>query len=173
LADYNIDCGHREFKNHWYILESPSLRLCLPHDSHDLPAGGHLGCFTTYELLSRGYYWPNMRNDVERYTKNCHICCRTKPSRQTPHSLLHPLPMPDQPWKYISLDFVIGLLLLDRFDAIYVVDRLTKIRHFIPYHTTVTAEDLADIFLNNIWKMHGLPQTIISERGPQFSAQFW
>ena len=72
------------------------------------------------------------------------------------------------------MDFVTGLPWSNGNDAIWVVvDRLTKMRHLVPCRTTIDAPSLADLFLDNIWKPHGLPLTIISDRGPQFAAEFW
>ena len=88
--------------------------------------------------------------------------------------ILRPLPIPDRPWSSISMDFVTGLPWSDGNDAIWVVvDRLTKIRHFVPCRTTTSAPDLANPFLHHTWKLHGLPNDIISDRGPQFAIKFW
>jgi Integrase core domain/Chromo (CHRromatin Organisation MOdifier) domain len=72
------------------------------------------------------------------------------------------------------MDFVTGLPTVDCYDAIWVVtDRLTKMRHFVPCSSTASAEDLADLFLEHVWKIHGLPDDIVSDRGPQFASRFW
>jgi hypothetical protein len=69
------------------------------------------------------------------------------------------------------MDFVIGLPILDSHDAIWVViDRLTKMRHFVPCSTTIDAKELANLFIMNIFHLQGLPNSIISDRGPQFAS---
>ena len=115
-----------------------------------------------------------MRKDVDRYVRNCHPCRRAKASRQSPFGTLRPNPVPDAPWQDLSMDFVVGLPESKGHDAIWVVvDRLTKLRHMVPCKSSCSSEDLADLFLHNVWKHHGLPNTIISDRGPQFASRFW
>jgi transposase InsO family protein len=115
-----------------------------------------------------------MRADVDRYTRNCHTCQRSKPNRHAPFGVLRPLPIPERPWQDISMDFITGLPWSDGCDAIWVVvDRLTKERHLIPCRTDVDAKELANRFIAHIFRLHGLPLTIISDRGPQFSALLW
>ena len=115
-----------------------------------------------------------MRKDVERVVANCHTCRRTKPRRHASHGTRLPLPVPDRPWQDISMDFVVGLPKSRDFDAIWVVvDRLSKQRHFVPCMTTIDAQGLATLFIDNIFRLHGLPDSIVSDRGPQFAADFW
>ena len=115
-----------------------------------------------------------MRKDVDRFVRNCHTCRRTKATRHAPYGTLRPLLVPAQPWQHISVDFVTGLPPLKGYDAICVfVDRLTKQRHLRPYTTTITADGLADLFCDRIFHYHGLPETIVSDRGPQFAFWFW
>ena len=115
-----------------------------------------------------------MRKVVERFVGNCHTCRRTKPRCHTPHGTLLPLPVPDRPWQDISMDFVVGQLKSQGFDANWVVvDRLSKQRHFAPCKTTNDAKGLAELFMDNVFRLHGLPNSIISDRGPQFASDFW
>jgi len=95
-------------------------------------------------------------------------------TRHAPFGILRPLSIPYRPWQDILMDFVTGLPWSNRNDGIWVVvDWLTKMRHLVPCGTTIDAPSLADLFLDNIWKLHGLPLTIINDRGPQFAAEFW
>jgi hypothetical protein len=115
-----------------------------------------------------------MRKDVERFVRNCHTCRRTKATRHAPYGVLKPLPVPEKPWQHLSVDFVTGLPISKGFDAICVfVDRLTKQRHLLPCHTTISAEGLADLFCDRVFRYHGLPESIVSDRGPQFASRFW
>ena len=115
-----------------------------------------------------------MRKDVRRYIRNCHTCQRSCTPRHHPSGILRPLPIPYRPWSSISMDFITGLPWSNGNDAIrVVVDRLTKMRHFVPCRTTTNAPHLANLFLHHVWKHHGLPQDIISGRGPQFASDFW
>jgi len=125
-------------------------------------------------IFANGYHWPSMRKEIRQYMGNFHICQRSRTTRHAPFGILRPLSGPYRPWQDISIDFVIGLSWSNGNDVIrVVVDRLTKMRHLVPCHTTINAPSLADLFLNNIWKHNGLPQTIISDRGPQFASEFW
>src|SRR3981189_672250 len=108
------------------------------------------------------------------YTKSCDLCCRTKAQRHKPTGELHPSATPTSRWSTISVDFVSELpLAKSNHNAIMnVVDVASKRAHFIPTYNTVTAEDSARLFLRHIWKLHGLPDAVISNRGPQFIANF-
>ena len=115
-----------------------------------------------------------MRRSVERYVNNCHVCQRSKNSRHAPFGVLKPLPIPARPWQDISWDFVVGLPNSKGFDSVLVVvDQLTMMQHLIPCTKDITAKDLANLFVVNIWRIHGLPETIISDRGNTFASEFW
>jgi len=158
----------------WYVPDYLPLKLQLIRDHHDTPAGGHPGRSKTLELLGRSYYWPKMHQDVGRFVRNCHICQRSHTARHAPFGILRPLPIPDAAWRHISMDFVTGLPWSNGFNAILVVVcRLTKMRHLIPCRDTCTAEQLADLYARHVFRLHGLPQSIISDRGTQFTAKFW
>lgn len=88
--------------------------------------------------------------------------------------MLQPLPVPEQAWQVVSLDFIEGLPVSDRYNSILVVvDKLTKYAHFIPLHHPYTATQIAKFYLDNVYKLHGLPQAIISDRDPIFTSSVW
>jgi len=135
---------------------------------------GHPGRAKTLELLARKYYWPSKRKDVDRFVRNCHVCRRTKSTRHAPYGVLKPLSVPERPWQHISVDFVTGLPQSKAYDTVcVVVDRVTKQRHLIPCTMTITAEELGTLFCDRVFRYHGLPETIVSDRGPQFASHFW
>src|SRR5690349_3402634 len=135
---------------------------------------GHPGKAKTLELITREYYGPNMRRDIQQFVRNCHTCRRTKATHHAPYGMLKPLPVPEGPWEYLSVDFVTGLPKSEGYDVICnVVCRLTKQRHLITCHMTCTTEDFAQLFLDNVFHLHGLPVDIVSDRGPQFIVKFW
>jgi len=122
----------------------------------------------------RNYFWPSMRKDVNQFVRNCHICRQTKSIRHAPYRALRPLSVPDRPWKHVSVDFVTGLPRSNGYDAIcVVVDHLTKQRHLVLCTTTITAEELGVLFYDRVFRYHSLPDTIVSDRGPQFASRFW
>jgi len=105
---------------------------------------------------------------VEEYN-SCQI---NKNHIEQPADKLMPNSIPERPWTYISADFITKLLLAQRYNLILVVvDRLTKMVYFIPTIEKTLAEGLAKLFRNNVWKLHRLPKSIISDRGPQFIAE--
>ncbi|KZZ93607.1 Ribonuclease H-like protein [Ascosphaera apis ARSEF 7405] len=115
-----------------------------------------------------------MTSDISRWTQNCHVCHRSKSTRDHLHGTLEHLPVPERPWTDISVDFITGLEKASKYDAIMVVvDRLSKMRHFIPCHTKRSAAATAKLFVDHVWKLHGLPSSVISDRGPQYVSRFW
>jgi hypothetical protein len=115
-----------------------------------------------------------MKREIVKYVSECDICQRVKASHLKTASILQPLPIPSWKWEDISMDFIVGLPnTSQRHDSIWVIiDRLTKTAHFLPVHTTYNAKKYAEIYLDQIIRLHGVPKTIISDRGAQFIAQF-
>jgi hypothetical protein len=136
---------------------------------------GHPGLLKTLQMIKKSFIFPRMRSLVQRYIRNCHVCCRVKVQKALPEGLLQPLPIPDQPWRDISMDFVTGFPTSRAGnDAILVVvDRFSKERHYIPCKKTCSAEDTAKLMINHVWKLHGLPSSIVSDRGTQFVSALW
>jgi len=116
-----------------------------------------------------------MKQHVYNYVKSCHICQRNKPRTQPPMGLLKPLPIPTRPWSSISMDLITCLPeTSEGYDSIVtVVDRLTKMVHFFPCTIKTSAPELAHLFLDNIFRLHGIPESIISDRDPRFVSKFW
>lgn len=158
-----------------YVPDYANLRLQLLHDHHDAPIAGHLGRDKVYAALSRVFYWPNMWNDVADYVKTCETCQRTKPRSQKPYGLLQPLPIPNRRWAEVTTDVMSGLPLTERgHDALTVfVDRLSKRIHVAPCRKDPKAEELAYLYFDSVWRHHGMPTGIISDRGTQYTSTFW
>ena len=169
----NVD-GRLYYQNRLYVPDNHvlQLRLCCLH--HDSPHAGYLGIGNTYELLHRNYYWPNIQGFVKKYVCHCDICKRSKGSRFKKQGVFRPLSVPDQRWQDISIDFVTGIPAVKGANAICnIVDRLSKERHHIATDKEIDAERLADLFVHYVWKLHGLPKSIISDCGTQFVNDFW
>ncbi|GJP82904.1 hypothetical protein CLOP_g13127 [Closterium sp. NIES-67] len=151
------------------------LRTLLIQESHDNPTSGHFGVDKTTKMLQRNYYWPNMADDVRKYVSSCTACQIMKSSHQRAAGLLQLLDPPGRPWQQVTMDYVTGLPAgPSENDAILVVvDRLTKMAHFIACQQTITAEQTARLFLTNVIRLHGLPSAIISDRDPKFTSKFW
>ena len=132
-----------------------------------------MGRFKTLEMVSRNYWWPNMSRYIGNYVATCDLCLHTKVQHRLPTGKLQPLPIPDERWEVISVDFIVELPESGGYDAIMVVvDSVGKRSHFVETVTTITAAGAANLYLRNVWKLHGLPRKVISDRGPQFVALF-
>lgn len=159
----------------YYVPDNESLRCKIIRSCHDSPIAGHPGRAATFELVTRNYWWPGMRKTIARYLRNCDTCARIKPARHAPYGLLKPLSVPQRRWDSVSMDFIVGLPASgpQRFTSILVVvDRLSKMAHFIPAPTEVPARSVARLFFDNIFRLHGFPSYIVSDRGTNFVGQF-
>ena len=123
---------------------------------------GHFGVKKREDILATHFFWAKMRRDVERFIARCTTCQKAK-SRLNPHGLYMPLPVPSVPWDDISMDFVLGLPRTKKGrDSIFVVvDRFSKMAHFIPCHKSDDAVNVADLFFREIIRLHGVPNTIL------------
>ncbi|KAF5372651.1 hypothetical protein D9615_009824 [Tricholomella constricta] len=156
------------------VFVPKSLRAEILYTRHDCVLGGHPGRTLTVKNILRDYSWPGIYTYVRRYVSACDTCNRIKIPRHKPYGLLQPLDIPERPWKSISMDFIVKLPNSHSYDSILVVcDRLTRAAHFIPCTESMTASDLAWLFVDRIFRYHGLPDSIISDRGTLFVSNFW
>jgi transposase InsO family protein len=157
------------------VPEFKDLRQRIIREAHDLPISGHFGHVKTLELMRRDFWWPRMAAEVEHWCKSCLSCQRNKSDGRTPAGLMQPLGVPEYRWQSVTMDFITQLpKTANGYDAIYaVVDRMSKMVHLVACHSTVTAEQTARMFINSVFKLHGLPGHVVSDRGPQFVSHFW
>jgi len=154
-----------------YVPKDEALRVEIIRLHHDMPMGGHGGQWKTAEMVTRNFWWPGVTREVKRYVEGCDACQRNKNRTEQPAGKLMPNSIPDKAWMHISADFITKLPLVQGYDSILVVvDQFTKMVHFVPTTEKTTAEGLARLFRDNVWRLHGLPESIISDRGPQFMA---
>ena len=146
---------------------------------HDDPLAGHFGIDKTRELVGRKYYWPCLRRNVKSYIQGCDICPASKTVRHKPYGNLQSLSIPTYWWKDLSMDFVIGLPLSsdwkgNSYDLILViVNQLTKIMYYKPIKVTIDAPGLVEVIIDVVVWHHGLPNSIVTNKGFLFTLKFW
>ncbi|KAG2766840.1 hypothetical protein Pcac1_g21695 [Phytophthora cactorum] len=150
------------------------LRMRIMYEYHDAPTTGHPGREKTYVLLTRDFYWNHQYKWVRKYVRVCDVCQRVKPAAfsQAP---LQSLPTPSECWQSISMDFVFGLPpdSKRRTGVVVFVDRFSKMVHLAAVPAEVTAAQTARLFVDMVFKHHGMPLDIVSDRDPRFTARFW
>ena len=158
--------------------------LCVPDGSdlhrdilrelHCSPYSGHLGMNKTYSLIKRHFYWPHMQDFVNTYVRGCVTCQRNKPPVGQVAGKIQPLPVPSGIWEDVSMDFVGPLPQTARHHdyILVVVDRLSKMAHFLPCKSNITGQQTAQLFVDRIWSLHGLPKSVVTDRGRQFLNKF-
>jgi hypothetical protein len=128
-----------------------------------------------YLDLKEKYWWYGLKRDVAEYVAICDTCQRVKVEHQRPTGLLQPMKIPEWKWKEVGMDFITGLPRTQHgYDSIWViVDRVTKAAHFLPVKTTYNGARLVELYMERIVCLHGVLKKIVSDRGTQFTSQFW
>ena len=171
--EWTMEDGCILFRGKVYVPQDPKLRHDIVKAHHDSPVAGHPGRWKTTELVTRNYWWPGVARYIASYIQGCDRCNRTKTYPAAPLGKLMPNRVPDRRWQIITTDFIVGLPPSRGYDAIWVVvDRLSKRMHAIPTTAEVDALGLARLYRDHVWKHHGIPEEIISDRGPQFASTF-
>lgn len=168
------DQGVLTHKEHLVVGNSTDLKHKIIEEYHNSSVGGHSGIDKTSRRIKRTFYWKGLQKDVQQFISECHICQRFNGENVHVPGLLQPLLIPEKEWTNISMDFIEGLPKSQRKTTIFVVvDRLTKYAHFMPLSHPCTAKDVAQLFLDNIYKLHGVPATIVFDRDAVFTSTFW
>ncbi|KAJ8282532.1 hypothetical protein COCON_G00050510, partial [Conger conger] len=160
----------------------PPDRLFVPDSLHSqVLQWGHTSRFSchpgvtrTLGLLQQHFWWPKMERDVKEFVAACTVCARGKASHTPPAGLLRPLPTPSRPWSHIALDFVTGLPPSQGNTIILtIVDRFSKAVHFVALPKLPSALETAKLLTSHVFRLHGIPLDIVSDRGPQFVSHVW
>jgi hypothetical protein len=173
--DYHITDGLLYEGDRVYIPADSTLRTKILGECHDTPITGHLGRDKTLERVRRAYFWPGWERDTRAFVRSCDACQRSKARNQAPSGLLQPIPLPENRWEHVTMDLITCLpRTRANHTAIAVfVDRLTKQLHAVAVRDEITAPELARVFFDNVFRHHGLPKVIISDRDPRFTGNFW
>jgi hypothetical protein len=174
--NFQVDAeGVLWYKNWLCVPNIKDIKELILKEAHETAYSVHPGSTKMYYDLKERFWWYGMKREVAEYVAVCDICQRVKAEHQRPAGLLQPLKIPEWKWEEISMDFIVGLPRTQAgYDSIWViVDRLTKVAHFIAVKTTYTGAKLAELYMSRIVCLHGVPKKIVSDRGTQFTSRFW
>ena len=147
-----------------YMPKDEELRVEIIWLHHDVLAAGYGGRWKTVELVTRNYWWLGVTREVGKYVEGCDVCQRMKNRLEEPAGKLKLSEVLEKLWTHLTVDFIMKLPVVVEKDAILVVcDRLSKMAHFVATTEGTSVEGLARLFRDNIWKLHGLPESIVSD----------
>jgi len=162
------------YKKRWYIPKDESLRRTIVEAEHDSKIAGDFGTYKTIGRVRANFYWPKMDESITQYVHAWDVCQRKKVIRHQKFGFLEPLEVPMRPGMAISMDFIVGLPKSDGYTKICViVDRFSKMAHFIPLRMEEHIKELGLTLVKEIWRLNGLPEPIVSDRDTRFTSTFW
>ena len=169
------DVGMLYFNKRLYVPNEDSLRKLILDKFHISHYTGHPGYQKMVTGLRKEYHWPKMKREVAEYLARRLECQQIKAEHLHLAGLLQPLPIPEWKWETISMDIITGLPRTKKNNdsIMVVVDMLSKAAHFIPVQSTYKAVQIAHIFMQNVFKLHGLPKVIMFDRDVKFTSTFW
>ena len=169
------EAGSLYFQNKLFVPDDKELKKKLLFEAHNTVFTIHPGGNKMYQDLKQFYWWRGMKRDVTEYVSKCLTCQQVKAEHQVPTGLLNLLPIPQWKWDNITMDFVSGFpLTQQKHDSVWVIiDKLTKSAHFIPVRMDYSMDRLAELYVEEIVRLHGVPLSIVSDRDPRFTSRFW
>jgi hypothetical protein len=175
LLGFSEDDGALWYKGRICVPNIKELKAKILREAYESAYSIHPGGNKMYHDLKATYWWYDMKRDVDEYVALCDTYQRVKAENQRPAGLLQPLHVPEWKWEEIAMDFIVGLPgTQSGYDSIWViVDRLTKIAHFIPIKITYSGPQLVDLYMSRIGCLHGVPMKIVSDKGTQFTSKYW
>jgi hypothetical protein len=172
--NFTLNSGILRYKNRIVLGTNTDLRDKVFNSFHSSIFGGHFGGTVTHHKLKHLFYWPLMKQYIKEKVSQCPVCQISKTERVHYPGLLEPLNIPKEKWAELSMEFIEGLPKSKGKDVILViVDRLTKYAHFLPLAHPFTAHQVANLFWDNICKLHGQPQVIVSDHDRIFTSKVW
>lgn len=174
MAKYSLEQGKLLYKGRLVLSATSQFIPALLTTFHNSALGGHSGFLQTYKRLAGEIHWKGMKESVKKHMAECIICQRNKHEAMAPVGLLQPLPIPNQVWDDITMDFVDWLPKSQGFDTLMmVVDRPSKYSHFIPLRHPFTTKVVVEVFIKEVIRLHGFPRSIMSNRDKIFVSNFW
>lgn len=174
IPHFTLRDGLLRYKSRVWIGSDINLQNQLIQAVHASAVGGHSGITVTYRRMKQLFAWSGMKKAVQSFVNACLVCQQAKPDRTKFPGLLQPLPVPDRAWSVISMDFIEGLPSSGGFNCILVVvDLFSKYAHFLTLKHPFTARSVAQLFISQVYKLHGLPQAFVSDRDKIFTSTFW
>lgn len=161
LSKFHIDNGFLKHKGRIVLSPSTTWKLKVLEEHHTTPTTGHQGVLKTYQRVKRSIYWLGMKLNIKKFVFACVIFQQNKYETIAP---LQPLPIPQQIWASVSMDFIVGLANSKGKTVIMVViDRLSKFAHFVALSHPYNATSVAQLFVDHVFKLHGMPTNIVSD----------
>lgn len=171
---FALDHGLIKYKGKIWIGSNTTLQTKLISALHDSAIGGHSGIQATYHRVKKLFFWSGLKMAIENFIKQCLACQQAKHTNLKPAGFLQPLPVPQDSWQDLTMDFIEGLPKSKGYDVIMViVDRLTKYAHFVPLKHPFSAAQMARAFLEQVVRLHGVSCSIVSDRDKIFTSTFW
>lgn len=171
---FTLEHGTIRFRGRVWVGNNQLAQQHILTALHDSGVGGHSSITATYQRVKQLFAWPSLKESVQLFVQQCQTCQQAKHEHIKPPRLLEPLPVPSQAWEMVCLDFIEGLPPSDRFNAILVViDKFTKYARFIPVHHPFTATQIARLYLDQVYRLHGLPKAMVSDRDRVFTSTVW
>lgn len=174
VPNFVLKDGLLRYKGRLWLGNDVQLHHRVLSALHSSPLGGHSRVPVTYRRVKKLFAWKGLKTSVQHYVNQCQTCLQAEADHAAYPGKLQPLPVPSWPWATITMDFIEGLPRSGAADCILViVDKFTKYDHFLPLSHPYTSSSVAHCFKTHIYKLHGLPAAIVSDRDPVFTSQFW
>lgn len=171
---YCLKSGIIYYKQRIWVGNYTSLQQRILQALRASAIGGHSGYEVTYKRIKRLFAWPRMKHDMKNFVSQCSVCQQAKSERVAYPGLLSPLPVPEGAWQVVTLDFIEGLPKSASYNSILVVvDKMSRYAHFLPLTNPFTAFQVAMVYMNNVFKLHGLPTAMVSDRDRVFTSTVW
>lgn len=171
---YSFINGELRRRGKLVVGNDQSVKLHIFKWLHDSAIGGHSGRDSTLQRIKTLFFWPKMNSETQNYVRNCHTCQKNKYDLAAKPGLLQPLPVPAGVWESIRLDFIEGLPpSAGKHCILVVIDRLSENAHFLALSHPYTAMDVAKLYMDQVFRLHGMPKDITSDRDPTFLSDVW